>query len=185
MWEIAEGFTPQVQGLTDITLTALNKFAERVRAMGGQLLLTSAYRHGDKLLHGKGQAVDVWVPGWTHEKIAQAAAGTGFVGGYIPKNSNFVELTTAPYWYSVPGEKFSLVRETPDWLPMGEHMPLSSPDKAPDWLPLAEEMPLLHPLKNELEAMIITPQEGTVRWGVIGVVVLLIILMLVLFVKSL
>lgn len=185
-WEIAQGFSPDVGGLTPATLDALNRFASRVRALGGRLLVTSAYRPGDPRLHGKGKAVDVWVPGWEHKRIAEAAAGTGFVAGYIPRDANFVELAIAEHWYSVPGEKFVLPQKTgrtPDWLPLAEHMPLPEVREAPDWLPAAEHFPILHPLKRELEDMI--PENPFVRWGVIGVVVLLIVLMLVIFVKSL
>ena len=110
MWEIAPGFRPQMEGLTDRTRLALERLGERVRAMGGTLQLTSAYRPGDALLHGRGAAVDVWVPGWEPEQIKQAARGTGFIGGYVPHGGRrFIELVTQPYWYGVrQGDIFAL-----------------------------------------------------------------------------
>ena len=106
MWEIAPGFRPNLEGLTAEVKTGLDKLGEKVRAAGGRLLLTSAYRPGGWTLHGQGKAVDVWVPGWTHERIAEYGQKAGFVGGYIPRTGNFVELVTDPYFYSVPGRVF-------------------------------------------------------------------------------
>ena len=110
MWEIAPGFRPQLDGLTDRTRLALERLGERVRAMGGVLQVTSAYRPGDALLHGRGAAVDVWVPGWEPEQIKYAARGTGFIGGYVPHGGRrFIELVTQPYWYGVrQGDIFRL-----------------------------------------------------------------------------
>ena len=115
MWEIAPGFRPQLEGLTDRTRLALDRLGERVRAMGGVLQVTSAYRPGDALLHGRGAAVDVWVPGWTPGRIKEAAAGTGFIGGYVPHGGRrFIELVTEPYWYGVrQGDIFRLPGATP------------------------------------------------------------------------
>lgn len=106
MWEIAPGFRPNLEGLTAEVKTGLDKLGEKVRAAGGRLLLTSAYRPGGWTLHGQGKAVDVWVPGWTHDRIAEYGQKAGFAGGYIPRTGNFVELVTDPYFYSVPGRVF-------------------------------------------------------------------------------
>lgn len=108
MWEIAAGFRPRLDGLTQETRMALDRLGERVRAMGGRLVLTSAYRPGNPRLHGRGAAVDVWVPGWSPERIKEAAAGTGFIGGYVPHGGRrFIELVTEPYWYGIRrGDKF-------------------------------------------------------------------------------
>lgn len=106
MWEIAPGFRPDLTGLTENVRVALERLGEKVRAAGGVLQVTSAYRPGGRTLHGRGEAVDVWVPGWGHRRIAEYGQKAGFAGGYIPRHGRFVELVTAPYWYSVPGEKF-------------------------------------------------------------------------------
>ena len=47
--------------------------------------------------------------------IKEAAAGTGFIGGYVPHGGRrFVELVTQPYWYGVrQGDIFRLPGATP------------------------------------------------------------------------
>lgn len=190
MWEPAPGFTPRMEGLTSEALTALERLGEKVRALGGRLLVTSAYRPGDPLLHGRGKALDVWVPGWTHERIAETALQAGFVGGYIPHDKNFVEVTTAEHWYSVPGRIFGLEPDFP-------YVPGLTPPEPQHGLEPGEKGPPRPTALQDLEGRIqqglrqagglipdidIIPDMPAVDWTRSGVIIVTVIILLAVFI---
>ncbi|HSW57604.1 MAG TPA: hypothetical protein VLH15_04330 [Dehalococcoidales bacterium] len=166
MWEIAEGFHPRLEGLTETTLHHLAVFAEKVHAAGGQLLLTSAYRPGGRTLHGRGMAVDVWVPGWTHEQIATKGMEAGFLGGYIPQQGNFVELVTGGYTYTVPGQKFGRAEVFGPTRPQGFGPPqpeFGPPAPSPEAPLLQRIFPGLSPLPDA-PGIPAPPEDAELPW---------------------
>ena len=177
MWQIAPGFEPDIGMLSDETLQALVRMGELVAGKGGMLQVTSAYRPEGRGLHGAGKAVDVWVPGWEHEKIASVGQQAGFLGGYIPKGKSFVELVTGQYTYKVPGEVFGF-EEEPE-LDIELELRKKMEDTGAFEKMREGEKKIAEGL---LESLL--PEIDFTRSIAIGVVVLLFVILLIVFVKS-
>jgi len=155
-----------MDNLTEGTRTALERMAEKVRAKGGTLQVTSAYRPEARGLHGQGKAVDVWVPGWTPDKIAEVGKQAGFLGGYKPDKGSFVELVTGRYWYTVPGVKFGEDIELDDELYHRKKM---------------EERGVFERFRAGQPGW---PEWDFTRWGIILVFVVLFIILVIIGIKQ-